>query len=170
MRWLWIGIGVALGIVAVLAGIGYSMPNVHVAQVEAEYRAQPDSVYGLLSDIEGWADWHPGVQSLQRIENAEADSWRLSGPRGSMTVTLTAQQPPRRFTTLADGGMFIGRWTYNVEPRSPGTLVTITEEARIDNLVVRGLAVFRNQTRAIQRVLRALGEALGERVEPRALT
>lgn len=169
MRWLLIGFGVVLGIVAVLAGIGYSMPNVHVAQAEADYRAHPDSLYATLADIEGWPDWHPGVERLTRIGD-EAGTWRVSGPDGSMTITVTDRQPPRRFTTLTDGGMFIGRWTHHVEPRPQGARVTITEEARIDNLVIRGLTVFRNQTRTIQRMLRALGAEFGERVEPRALT
>jgi len=171
MRWLLIGVGVVLGIVAVLAGLGYAMPNAHVAQAQAEYRASADSVYSVLSDIAGWPDWHPSVERLTPVEaDPKGRTWRISGPDGSMTVTLAGEDPPTRFTTLADGGMFIGRWTYHVEPRPTGTRVTITEEARIDNLVVRGLATFRNQTATIERVLRALGDRLGERVEPRALT
>lgn len=171
MRWLWIGVAVLLGIVAVLAGIGYSMPNAHVAQAQAEYRASPDSVYAVLSDIGGWPDWHPSVEQLTPVEgDPDGRTWRISGADGSMTITLAGEEPPTRFTTLADGGMFIGRWTYHVEPRPGGTRVTITEEARIDNLVVRGLASFRDQTATIERVLLALGDRLGERVEPRALT
>lgn len=171
MRWLLIGIGVVLGVVAVLAGIGYSMPNTHVAQAQAEYRTPPDSVYSVLSDVPGWTDWHPSVETLTPVEgDAEGRTWHLTGADGAMTITVTGEDPPIRFTTLADGGMFVGRWTYHVEPQRTGTRVTITEEARIDNLVVRGLATFRNQTATIERVLRALGERLGERVEPRALT
>jgi hypothetical protein len=66
--------------------------------------------------------------------------------------------------------MFLGRWTHHVAERPGGTRVTITEEARIDNLVIRGLTVFRNQTSTLVRVLQALGDQLGERVEPRGLT
>jgi hypothetical protein len=171
MRWLLIGIGIAIGIVGVLAGIGYSMPNAHVAQAEAEYRAGPDSVYAILSSIEDWPEWHPSVRSLTPLDGpSDEPSWRIRGPDGSMTVTLVDESPPTRFITLADGGMFVGRWTYHVEPRSGGTRVTITEEARIDNLVIRGLTVFRNQASTLVRVLDALGDRLGERVEPRALT
>lgn len=170
MRWLLIGIGVAFGVVAVLAAIGYSMPNTHAAQAEAEYRIGADSVYAVLSDIEGWPEWHPSVNSLTPVAESAERSWRIRGPDGSMTVTLVGENPPVRFITLADGGMFVGRWTYHVETRSGRTRVTITEEARIDNLVIRGLTVFRNQTTTLMRVLRALGDHLGERVEPRALT
>ena len=170
MRWLLIGIGVAFGVVAMLAGVGYSMPATHAAQAEAEYQAGADSVYAVLSNIEGWPAWHPSVASLTPVEDSDGRSWRIRGPDGSMTVTLVGEDPPTRFTTLADGGMFIGRWTYHVEARSGRTRVTITEEARIDNLVIRGLTVFRNQTSTLVRVLRVLGEHLGERVEPRALT
>lgn len=171
MRWLLSGIGIVIGVVAVLAGIGYSMPNAHVAQAEADYRAGPDSVYAILSGIENWPEWHPSVGSLTPVEgSSDEPGWRIRGPDGSMTITLISEDPPRRFVTLADGGMFTGRWTYNVEERSGRTRVTITEEARIDNLVIRGLTVFRNQTSTLVRVLRALGTRLGERVEPRALT
>ena len=171
MRWLAIGLGVVVGILVILAGIGYSMPNAHVAQVEADFRASPDAVYRLLSDIENWPEWHPSVAEMNEVgDDEDQPTWRISGPDGSMVITLTGRQPPRRFTTLADGGMFIGRWTYVVEPRSSGARVTVTEEARIDNLVIRGLAVFRNKTATMERMLRALGEEMGERVEPRALT
>ena len=170
MRWLFIGLGVVAGVVAVLAGVGYSMPNVHVAQVQAEYRARVDSTYAVLTDVEQWPDWHPSVESLTPL-GGEPDqpSYRVSGPDGSMTITVTGREPPRRFTTLADGGMFIGRWTYVVEPTAAGSRVTITEEARIDNIVIRGLTMFRSQTGTIERMLRALGTRLGERVETRRL-
>lgn len=171
MRWLLSGIGIVIGVVAVLAGIGYSMPNAHVAQAEADYRADPDSVYEVLSDIENWPGWHPSVTSLTPLDgSSDEPSWQIRGPDGSMTITLVDEDPPNRFVTLADGGMFVGRWTYSVEERAGRTRVTITEEARIDNLVIRGLTVFRNQTSTLVRILRALGDRLGERVEPRALT
>lgn len=171
MRWLLIGVGIVIGILAVLAGIGYSIPNVHVAQAEADYRAEPDSVYAILSSVDDWTEWHPGVGSLTPLDDSSDErSWRIRGPDGSMTITIVDEDPPTRFVTLADGGMFVGRWTHTVESRSGRTRVTITEEARIDNLVVRGLTVFRNQTSTLVRVLRALGDHLGERVEPRALT
>ncbi|MFW6088483.1 MAG: SRPBCC family protein [Gemmatimonadota bacterium] len=171
MRWLLGGVGIVIGVLAVLAGIGYSMPNAHVAQAEADYRSGPDSVYAILSDIEAWPEWHPSAGSLTPVgDSSEPVSWRIRGPDGSMTITLIDEDPPQRFVTLADGGMFIGRWTYKVEERAGRTRVTITEEARIDNLVIRGLTVFRNQTSTLVRVLRALGDRLGERVEPRGLT
>lgn len=171
MRWLLIGLGVVAGVIAVLAGIGYSMPNVHVAQVAADYRANVDSVYAVLSDIESWPEWHPSVRELSPIgDEPEQPSYRISGPDGSMTITVTGREPPRRFTTLADAGMFIGRWTYAVEPAGSGARVTLTEEARIDNLVIRGLTTFRSQTATMERLLRALGARLGQPgVEPRRL-
>lgn len=169
MRWLFIGAGVIAGVIAVLAAVGYSMPNVHVAQVQAEYRASVDSTYSVLTDVDGWPEWHPSVESLTPLDgDPDQPSYRISGPDGSMTITVTGREPPKRFTTLADGGMFIGRWTYTVEPtgQGRGSRVTVTEEARIDNIVLRGLTMFRNQSGTIQHMLRALGTRLGERVEP----
>ena len=171
MRWLGIGLGIVLGIAVILAGVGYSMPNMHVAQAQADYRASADAVYAVLSDIEDWPQWHPSVSELTPVDTAaDRPTWRISGPDGSMVLTLTGREPPRRFTTLADGGMFVGRWTYDVSPRANGTRVTITEEARIENLLIRGLTVFRDKTATMERLLRALGEELGERVEPEPLT
>lgn len=171
MRWLLTGFGIVIGVVAVLAGIGYSMPNAHVAQAEADYRADADSIFAILSNVEAWTEWHPSVGSLTPLDSSpDEPSWRIKGPDGSMTITLIGEDPPNRLITLADGGMFVGRWTHHVEQRSGRTRVTITEEARIDNVVIRGLALFRNQTSTLVRVLSALGDRLGERVEPRALT
>lgn len=171
MRWILIGVGALLGLVALLAAAGYAMPNTHVAQAVADYRTEMDTVYSVLEDVERWPEWHPGISRLTPLEDSsDRPAWRVSGSDGSMTITMAEREPPRRMITLADGGMFVGRWTYRLEPRASGTRLTITEEARIDNPLVRGLTLFWSQTAAMERFLRALGHRLDEAVEPRPLT
>lgn len=171
MRWVLIGVGILLGLAALVAAAGYAMPNTHVAQVEADYEAGLDSVYSVIADVESWPDWHPGVSRLTPLEtDDDRPAWRITGPDGSMTIAITEQEPPQRLTTLADGGMFVGRWTYRLQEHEGGTRLTVTEEARIDNPLVRGLTLFWSQTASMERFLRGLGERLGETVEPRALT
>lgn len=171
MRWLLIGVGTLLGLAALLAAAGYAMPNAHVAQAAADYGADVDSVYSVVADVASWPDWHPSVSRLTPLDNeSDRPSWRISGPDGTMTVTMTEREPPDRLTTLADGGMFVGRWTYRLEEHDGGTRLTVTEEARIDNPLVRGLTLFWSQTATMERFLRALGDRLNEVVEPRALT
>lgn len=171
MRWVLIGVGALLGLAALLAAAGYAMPNAHVAQVEADYRAGVDSVYSVIADVDRWPEWHPGVSRLTPLGGEdEQPAWRISGPDGSMTITITDRQPPDHLTTLADGGMFVGRWTYRLDEHNGGTRLTVTEEARIDNPLVRGLTLFWSQTATMERFLRALGNRLDETVEPRALT
>lgn len=172
MRWLLIAAGVVLSILVLLAGLGLSMPNVHAVQAAADYRTGIDEVYATLTDVEGWPEWHPSVEHLTPLDE-DADGrpgWRVEGPDGSMTVRLAGREPPTRFTTLADGGMFVGRWTYHLEPITGGTRLTVTEEARIDNPVIRGFTVFLSQSGTIERMLRALGTRLGEQVTPRRLS
>lgn len=171
MRWVFIGVGTLLGLVALLAAAGYAMPNAHVAQVVADYGAEVDSVYSVIEEVDRWPEWHPSITRLTPLESEpDRPAWRVSGPDGSMTITMTEREPPHRLTTLADGGMFVGRWTYRLEARDGGTRLTVTEEARIDNPLVRGLTLFWSQTATMERFLRALGDRLDEAVEPRALT
>lgn len=171
LRWLLMGVAIVLGAVLVLAGIGYSIQNAHVAQVQADYKAGPPEVFDRLVDLEHWPEWHPGVSSMTRIEDADGMSaWRMKGHAGSATLVLLSSQPPERFVARADGGMFVGRWTVTVKAHAGGSRVTVTEEARIDNLVVRGLTVFRSNTASIEQMLRGLGTQFGEAVEPQPLT
>lgn len=171
MRWVLIGVGTLLGLVALLTAAGYAMPNAHVAQVEADFRAEIDSVYLVLEDVERWPEWHPSVSRLTTLdEDSDRPTWRISGPDGTMTITMVEREPPRRLATLADGGMFVGRWTYRLAPHEGGTRLTITEEARIENPLIRGLTLFWSQTATMERFLRALGDRLNEAVEPRILT
>jgi hypothetical protein len=165
------GLGIVVAAVLALAGIGYSIQNAHVAQARADYSASPGDVYETLIDFEHWPDWYPGVSSMSRLEEADGlSAWRMKGSAGSTTLVLLSSQAPERFVVRADGGMFVGRWTVSVEARSGGSRVTITEEARIDNLVIRGLTVFQSSTASIEKMLRGLGSQVGETVVPQPLT
>lgn len=171
MRWLLTGIGVLLGGVVLLGAIGYAMPNAHVTQVRADYAATPAEVYAVLANVEGWPEWHPSVDSLAPLEGQpEEPAWRIVGPDGTMDIVVASVQPPTRLVTRVDGGMFVGRWTYQVDSRPRGSRVTVTEEARIDNPVIRGLTVLWSQAATMERMLRALGDHLGERITPERIT
>ncbi|MGI9038231.1 MAG: SRPBCC family protein [Gemmatimonadota bacterium] len=171
MRWLYVGLGIVAAAVFTLAGIGYSIQNAHVAQARADYSTPPREVFETLSDFEHWPDWHPGVTAMSRRDDADGQPvWQMRGGAGSTTLVLLSSSPPERFVVRADGGMFVGRWTVTVEPRSGGSRVTVTEEARIDNLVIRGLTVFQSKTASIEAMLRGLGAHFGEAVTPQPLT
>lgn len=171
MRWVYLGLGIVAAGISALAAIGYSMQNTYVAQARGEYQAEPRDVFETLIDFEHWPEWHPGVSAMTRIDEVDGQPvWRMRGSAGSTAFVLLSSQPPERFVVRADGGMFVGRWTVNVEPRPGGSRVTVTEEARIDNLVIRGLTVFQSKTASIEEMLRGLGSHFGETVDTQPLT
>lgn len=171
MRWLYTGIGIAVVALGTLAGIGYSIQNAHVAQASADLDTPPSDVFEALADFEHWPDWHPAVTAMSRLDDADGRPvWRMRGGTGSTTLLVLSTRPPERIVMRTDGGMFVGRWTVSIEPHSGGSRVTVTEEARIDNLVIRGLTVFQSKTASIESMLRGLGSHFGENVEPQPLT
>lgn len=84
-----------------------------IYSVTTEIKAEPDTVWGVMSDIERWPEWTPGVTSVRRHE---------PGPLavGNQTTIRQPRLPPARWTVteLENGRSFT--WI----SRSPGILVT----------------------------------------------
>jgi uncharacterized protein YndB with AHSA1/START domain len=107
-----------------------------VAVDEIEIGASLQTVWDVLTDLEGWPRWNSDVKSMS-TEGALAQGtvfrWK-AGP-GTITSTIQDVQPP---TLIAWTGTTFGikaKHVYRLEPRGDGTLVH-TEES-YEGLVAR---------------------------------
>lgn len=145
MKWILVVGAVLLvgGLLVVLVGL--SLPERHRASVSRTVPGTPDETWGVMTDIPGLTEWRPGLKSVETLDDREGRPvWRETSSTGSMTLEVTAWEPPVRMVTrIADEGLpFGGTWTYELEDTEGGTRVTITEDGEIYNPFFRFMARF----------------------------
>lgn len=158
------------GIVAVLAGvillvalIGWSLPEGHVASRVATLAAPPERVYALIADVATYPSWWTDVT---RVEMSASEDGRTRFEQhdsgGSVAMEVVEAMAPSRFVTrIADPEQpFGGTWTWEIAPDGSGTRVTLTERGEIYNPIFRFMARFVfGYTSTMERHLAALAAA-----------
>mgnify|MGYP006300982987 CR=1 FL=1 len=169
MKWIVVGVAVPAGLIVLVVGIGALLPVAHTATVERDVAGTPEEVWAVMTDVESFPAWRPGVESVERVEDAEGRvAWRETSRTGALTMAITEHEPPHRMvTTIIDDDLpFGGTWTYVLEPReagdrgsaegSPagpsdgagpgppagGTRITITEDGEVYNPFFRFVSRF----------------------------
>jgi uncharacterized protein YndB with AHSA1/START domain len=177
MRTVLITAGVVFGVlvllVAVVALIGMTLPQDHVAARTVRVRQTPEQVFAIISDVENVPTWRADIR---RVEILPFDNGRMMfREHGSDAVTyrVEASEPPRRrVVRIADTNLpYGGTWTYDVTPSAGEaatlTQITITERGEVYNPIFRFMSRFVFSHHAtIDAYLTALGKKLGESVTP----
>lgn len=118
---LWI-LASLIGIVGVIALIGYVLPVGHEASRSAEINRPPDAVFALLADVNNYETWWDGADVKSEVVESVA--------------------PSRIVTRIVGETQFGGTWTIEIAPSSRGSRVTITERGEVYNVVFRTLSKF----------------------------
>ena len=127
-------------LIAIVAGVGATLPVDHRATGESEYAVTRDSLYAILTDVEGYPEWRSGMKRVERREPVEGkERWLEVTGDGAILYERIEARPGRRIVTrIADPGLpFGGRWTLELEDVVGGTRLRITEEGEIYNPVFR---------------------------------
>lgn len=94
-------------------------------------------------------------------------SYREVGGDGGILFVVEEAVPPQRLVTrIADPSLpFGGTWTYALSPAGTGTVLRITEDGEVYNIIFRAMAkyVFGHEA-TIDGYLRDLGKHLGQDV------
>jgi uncharacterized protein YndB with AHSA1/START domain len=180
MRTAFMAAGVVIGVlvllVIVVALIGMTLPQNHVAARFVRVRQTPQQVFAIISDVEKVPTWRADVT---RVEILPSDNGRMMfREHGSDAVTyrVEASEPPhRRVVRIADENLpYGGTWTYDVTPvasATPLTQLTITERGEVYNPIFRFMSRFVFSHHAtIDTYLTALGKRLGEVVTPETVS
>jgi len=168
MRWVLMGPVVLVIVVALMFAIGYFRPRIHIARTRSRLASPPDAAWNIIADYSRWAEWQPGFKRVERLPDTDGPTTLITeGAWGEFPMRIEELTPPTRMITFLDGGMFRGRWTWEVTPTADGgTDVTITEEAEIPTPFFRSMMMFHDNYKTQIAVQRALGRRLGETVEP----
>jgi hypothetical protein len=103
----------------------------HHLETQIDIAASPETVYGILTDLESYSEWNPLITSSEgTVAVGERLTNRLEPP-GSRAMTfkptVTVVEPGRKFEWLGRlllPGVFDGRHGFELEATPTGTRVT----------------------------------------------
>jgi uncharacterized protein YndB with AHSA1/START domain len=145
MKWTWIVLGVIAVLIAAAMLIGWLLPETHRASRQATFQASPETVWTLITNVEGFPSWRSDVTTVQRLPDRDGRPvWIEEGSNGRITLAVERSEAPRLLVTrIADPDLaFGGTWTYEISPAAGGSTLTITEHGVIYNPFFRVMARF----------------------------
>ncbi|MEZ4416190.1 MAG: SRPBCC family protein [Gemmatimonadota bacterium] len=169
IRWIALGVGGLIALTLLVALIGFSLPQDHVAQSRARLSQPPDSVWALVRDMATYPSWWSQLSSSEREVGASGETWIQEGPRvGRLPIHIESEEPPHRLVTrIGEGLPFGGRWTYEISPAGGGATLTVTEDGEIYNPIYRFVSRFlMGYHGTMDSYLVDLGRLFGEEVTP----
>jgi hypothetical protein len=166
MKWVFLAVGGLFLLLGGVALIGAMLPRTHRATRQARFRQSPQVIYAVLA---GPPDWRSDVEKYENLPDKEGrKQWQESSQGQRITYELVEEVAPlRRVTRIADPTLpFGGTWTLEIAPDTAGSVVRVTEDGEVYNVIFRFMARFVfGYTRTIEGYLEDLGRKLGETVE-----
>ena len=157
-------------IAAIAFGVGYSLPENHVARRTALIPAPPDSVWRTITDIANYPSWRSDVKKVEMLRSPNGRiAWREGSGGDAIPMEMMESEPPTRLVVriASDSLPFGGTWTYSLVPRGSGTEVTITEAGVVRHPLFRFVSRYvMGHTKTIDDYLHALGRKFGADVVP----
>ena len=145
MRWI-VWIVAAIAVVALIAVVvGYSLPRGHTATKTTRLPQPPETVYRLLSDVDRYPTWRPGVKALARQPDRDGKpAWTETVSGMEIPLYFERMEPPALLVARISGPSlpFGGTWTYRIAPAGSGSEVTITEDGEVYNPIFRFMSRF----------------------------
>jgi uncharacterized protein YndB with AHSA1/START domain len=141
--WLIVATVVVAVIVAAIAAvliIGSNLPVTHTVTRSVRLSQPPADVYAVVRDFSSYPEWRPDVKTVEVATAADGRvTFREDGSNGVINFELVEDLPGKRIVTrITDTDLgFGGSWTYEFSADAGGTLVTITENGEVTNLLFR---------------------------------
>lgn len=166
MKWLLLTLLLLIALVGIVALIGMMVPLGHTASRRTTLAQSPEAVWAAITDYAAFPSWRADVQRVEAASSAEGrTAWVEHSKTGRLPIEVVASDPPRRLVTrIADRTLpFGGTWTYELRPVDNGTLVTITEDGEVYNVLFRFMARFVfGYTTTMESYLRSLEKKFSE--------
>jgi Polyketide cyclase / dehydrase and lipid transport len=136
-------VAVVAALAAGVIGVGYALPQNHVASRTISLSASPDDVFAAIWNVDRYPNWRKDVQRVD-VLSLEPLRWReLSGGDAITFEVAESRRPELHTVRIADPDLpFGGTWTYALTPDGSGTRLAITERGEVYNPVFRFLSRF----------------------------
>jgi uncharacterized protein YndB with AHSA1/START domain len=142
MRYALIVIAVIVGLILIIAVIGWSLPVRHRASMARAYRATPAGIYALITDAESFPSWRSDVKRVEILPANNGHARWIETPKNGQPITFVVERStPNQLlvTRIADTDLpFGGSWTYEIAPAGDGqTSLSLTEDGEVYNPIFR---------------------------------
>jgi len=157
-------VAVLVGLVALMACVGWMLPAGHQASRSATLAAPLDRVFAIISDVARYAEWRKDVTKIELLpDDGRGLRFREHGSNGPIVFRIEQIDTPRRMMVRIDDPdqPFGGTWTYELSPDGAGTSLTITEDGEVYNPIFRFMShFFFSQTASMEAYLAALQQRM----------
>ncbi len=163
-------VGLLVLVVAVAAVMGALSPVEHTASRQVRIDRPPQEIWRTITDIEAYPTWRKGLKRVELLgERDGRTTWREIGREGTITMEIADADPPHRLVArVADPTLpYGGAWTCEITPDADGSVVRMTEDGEVRNVLYRFASryVF-GHTASLESYLTALGAHHGQAVTP----
>ena len=156
--------GIALAAaLAVSAVIGMMLPAAHRASRSVRLHQTPETVYALIA---GPLTWRSDVKQSGTLPDGRWWEENRHGRRVTYEL-ISGETPSKRVIRIGGKSLpFSGVWTIEITPAEGGSILRVTEDGEISNVLLRFFArfVFGYAT-SIETYLQDAGRAFGETVQ-----
>lgn len=150
---------------------GLRSPVEHSVARRIQLKQSAEELWNTINDHEKETEWQPHLEYCKRLPDIDGKpAWQLK-LKGSgnppMTLITTVSEPPYKLVgTISDQKkVFDGRWIFELKPVHGATELTLTETAKINNPVFRGLYhLFGDPAMYLDQYLKALAAKYNETV------
>jgi uncharacterized protein YndB with AHSA1/START domain len=138
-------VGTFIITIAAAALIGSLLDAHHTSTRSALVRRPRSDVYRMVIEPARYPEWRPDVRSIDILPAVDSRVRFLEhGASDTVTYEISEAVPDERvITTILDEDLgYRGTWTYTFTSQGDQTLVTITEDGEVTNVVFRFMARF----------------------------
>lgn len=166
--------GVLLLLIAIAVWVGSRLPKTHIAASRITLKAAPPEVWQVMTNVRDYPAWRPGLVGVEEGPDVDGmPSWfEVCGLNLKVHFRVVESDPPHRWVTqLSESGLPVaGSWLYQLRAVDGGTELTITEQDKIFNPLLRFFARLVIAYHGVIDVfLIALARSLGEEAQPEHL-
>lgn len=133
-----------IGLVILFLAVGYFQnPKFH-SETSEWLKAEPEDIWAYITDINDLPNRRKEVVSIKVLESRPDGTiikWEETPDMGGYMIFELRESKPNQLwkIELTDASFKMrGSWTYSLERKIPGTVVTITEDSEITSVPVRG--------------------------------
>ncbi|TGL51686.1 SRPBCC family protein [Leptospira kemamanensis] len=136
-----------IGLVVLFLAVGYFQDPKFQKETSEWLKAEPEDIWNYITDINDLPNRRKEVVAIKILETRQDGTptkWMETPDMGGfMIFELRESIPNRKWKIeLIDASIKMrGSWTYILEPKIPGTVVTIIEDSEITSIPVRGASV-----------------------------
>ena len=136
-------VGLVLSVIAMII-IGHFLPEAHEVTRSTTIPANPEEVWGVISDFPNQPKWRPSVKSVTNVSTAEREIWREDAGGDPIDFRTLQAEAPHTFVRaiVGDNLPFSGRWEFTLKPVDGKCQVTIVERGEVTNPLFRFVARF----------------------------